>query len=404
MTNQMGTYSLLFSSFYIMFFVGMFMVLRGLLLPEVKEEFTITHTASGLVFLVFFIPSLFGNLFSGYLFSKYNEKVIFLISSLVLSASILALPHSKSYGLFLFFVFTSGFGISIVVTGGNIAVTEFFEQKKPGMKSTAVNVLHLLFSFGGVLPLIFIIYFSFQVDDWKLSFLYLGLSSIIILFGFILSRYPHSNTKQKENFNFQKYINVMKSPQMIRYLLVTTLYAGGEVGLTSWLPTFFEMGYKEDKNYSSYTLMFFFILFTLGRFIGTFTMGRLKPVKLVILLLFIVSLSVAFGIIYRVQFFHLDIFLVLSGFLISVLFPIFQNYMAADFKEDISVATSIFYAGTSVGVTVLLFFIGWMNDLVGAKYGILLSPVYLLLIIPVFIPISKRSLYSQHDKKPMVEL
>ena len=61
----------------------------------------------------------------------------------------------------------------------------------------------------------------------------------------------------------------------------------------------------------------------------------------------------------------------------------------SDFKKDLSAATGVFLAASAIGATVLPFIVAAANDLIGIRYGIGFSAVYLLLIIPLILAASK---------------
>ena len=383
--------SLITGSYYTIIFIGIFSTIRGLLLPLIKDYYNINYTSSGLMFLIFLFPGILGNIFNGYIFNKFNKKNILIFGSIILSLFIIAIPFSKNYNIFLFFTFLFGFGATISSTGSNIAIIDTFDYKFPIYKEKAVILLHFSYSFGALATSLFFMIYAKQIIKWQSVYLILAFFSFLLFITRIFSQYPkiEKHNKLKE-FNFKKYISIAKNPKMICYFIIAMFYAGSELGITSWIPTYFEKGYLETKEYSSLMLLSFFLFLTIGRFIGSILINKFNKKKLLFILIFLELISIILSFIFRIRIFNFDIFIPLCGLCFSVIYPIIQNYLNEDFKKDISAVTSLFYTGTIIGVTLLTFLIGPFNDLLGEKYGIIITSIYLVLIIPFMTVIIKK--------------
>ncbi|MCG8568682.1 MAG: MFS transporter [Spirochaetes bacterium] len=376
--------ALLLGSYFYMFYIGMSISIKAVLLPMVKDYYHINYTASGLMFLLPLLPGLIGTLFTGYLFNMFHQKKLLVIFSLIIMLFSIALPFSHTYRLFLFFTFLISIGTASCATGVNIAVTDVFQHKYPRYNEVGINLIHFLYSFGALLPLVLFSTLSDFIQNWQLPYLIVALSSILILFSFIFSHYPQIDRSGKD-FKMKNFFDIMKHPQMIRYVLITFFYGGAECGIASWVPTFLEKGYHESSAYSSFILFMFFLLFTIGRFSGTFLIHKFNKKRLLFVLIFSNIISLIFGLKFRWQIFHFDLFIPLSGLFFSMMFPIFQSYMIEDFRGDINIATSFFFAGSSIGISLLIFIIGLCNDLFGVKNGILIILIYVGLLIPLML-------------------
>jgi len=84
-----------------MLFYGTYFALLGFMLPQIKADFNVSYTTSGLIFLLSLLPGIIGNIFAGYLFSKFNNKIILVIASAIIVSFYIILPMSKVYSHFL---------------------------------------------------------------------------------------------------------------------------------------------------------------------------------------------------------------------------------------------------------------------------------------------------------------
>ena len=143
--KKTGYILLIIGSYYFMIFIGVFSTIRGLLLPLIKDYFNINYTSIGLMFLVFLLPGILGNIFNGYIFNKYNKKNALIFGSIILSLFFIAIPYSKNYNIFLLFTFLIGFGVTISGTGSSIAIIDIFDYRFSDYKEKAVILLHFLY-------------------------------------------------------------------------------------------------------------------------------------------------------------------------------------------------------------------------------------------------------------------
>lgn len=390
--KKTGYILLIAGSYYFALFIGVFSTIRGLLLPLIKDYYNINYTSSGLMFLIFLFPGILGNIFNGYIFNKFNKKNILVLGSFLLSFFFIAIPYSKNYNLFLVFSFFFGFGSTICSTGSAIALIDTFNSQLPEYKEKAIILMHFLYSLGALIISFLFMVNAKQITNWQTIYLIIALLSLILLISRIFSRYPviDASYNKIEEFNFKKYISILKNPRMLCYLFIAIFYGGSELGITSWIPTYLENAYFETKTYSSLILLLFFLLLTIGRFAGSLFIDKFNKDKMLFSFIFLEIISIILGFIFRIRVFNFDIFIPLCGLFLSIIYPVIQNYLIVDFKEDISIATSLFYTGTIIGVSLLPFLIGSFNDIIGEKYGISLSGVYLILIIPFLINVVKK--------------
>ena len=389
--KKSGYITLIIGSYYYILYNGVFSTIRGLLLPLIKDYYNINYTSSGLMFLVFLFPGIIGSIYNAFIFNKFNKKNILIFASIILSFFSLIIPFSRNYNIFLFFTFIIGFGTTISSTGSVISIIDTFEYAYPDYKEKAIILTHFLYSFGALIISFIFILNAKKINNWQNAFFILALFSLFLLITRIFSQYPGMDKKNNiKDFNLSKYISIAKNPKMICYCIMSMLYGGSELGITSWIPTYFEKGYYRSKTYSSLILLLFFLFITIGRFIGSIFINKFNKFKLIFILIILETISIILGFIFPFRILNFDFLIPLGGLFLSVIYPIIQTYLISDFKHDIPVATSLFFTGTIIGVTLLPFLIGPFNDIIGEKYGIGITGIYILLILPFLLYVKNK--------------
>jgi fucose permease len=391
--------SLLIGSYYSIFFIGMYYITRGLLLPQIQKHYNIDNTTSGLIYLIPVIPCLITQLLSGYILEVLNKQKILLFSAILLFSSSLALPLSNSFGMFLLFSIISSLSIVLCGTGSSVAIIDTFEKRYPKYKNNGLSFYHFSYSLGAVLSLLFMTLYAKDINNWQYPLLLIALSGIIMVFSFVVTKYPQKEKiYHKKSFSKARYFQILKNPLMIKYALLSLLYAGIEGGIANWIAVFIENGYSESKSYSSLIFLLFFAFLSLGRMFGAMIIHKFNKYLILNVFLFIelFCMIMAFG--YRVKFYNFDIFIPLCGLFLSIVFPTFQSFLADDFKDDLGPSNSIFFAGNMIGGTILVFLIGFANDLFGEKLGLLTTALYISLMIPLYFSVSKQGSINNYSQ------
>jgi len=378
---------LLLASYFVVMFVGITASIRGLLLPQIKEDFNINYTTTGLMFLLPMIPGLFGSLFSGFIFDNFNKKLIIIIASIINTILFILLPFSINYYFFLIITFIISISFFVLSIGSNIGVNDFFTAKYPNLKDNGINSFHFLYALGAVISLIFGFILIKKDFDWRFIYKIIGFSSLLIVFFYILSNFPHisNNKNNNKTTNIKNYLNLLKNKNMLFYSFTAILYSGAELSVIIWAPTILENGYNMGKGYISIILILFFLFIALGRFLGTLFIQKIDQLKLFLLLCLLSILSIILGFIFRLKLFGFDIFIPLCGLFFSVMFPTIQNYIIKKFPDDANIAIGILFASCSIGSTLLPFIVGFLNDIIGVKYGLTVTVIYIALMIPILI-------------------
>ncbi len=374
---------LLCGSYLTMFFCGSFTTLRGALLPKIMDHFQISYSAGGLMFLLVTIPGMLGSLSAGYIFNTFNKKRVLLIGIAVIGLGTFLMPLSPVYAVFLLVTVVFSFGLSLSITSGNITTSDTFDAVLPKLKENGINLVHFSFSLGTLLPLIVLSFAIDSLSGWQLPFLLLSIVPFIIFVLYLFSRYP-SVQKTDSMPGRKEYLRAIRHPQLQRYILIVICYAGTEAAIINWLPTYIIDGLHLSAERASRVLLFFFIFFTLGRFLGTVLIHKFNRHRLFLILAVMMLLLLGGSLLFGIRPFGMELLIPFSGFFFAVVFPIFQMNLIEDFNHMLGSATSLLFSSSTAGITTIPFLIGIANDFIGVQYGILITLLTVSCMFPLY--------------------
>lgn len=378
---------LLLSSYYSILFYGTYFALLGYMLPQIKAEFHVNYTQSGLIFLLPILPGILGNIFAGYIFGRVHKRLILIISSAIIVLFYLLMPFAPNYTVFLTLNFLLCAGISLMHTAVSVSISDVLSYGLPKYKDNGILLQHFLFTLGSIIALVAGAWLVHRDFSWRSIFFLDAAAAIPFLLLFIVSKYPETLSHKKEDaqLKLSSYIKLMRNPALLAYSVAIMLYVGAENGIVNWAACFLENGHGYTKSTTTIALTLFFVMLTLGRLIGAFIIHKLNQRMTVAVLTAASAIVIVLEVLFQKAVYGVDLYIPLTGFLFAVIFPTIQNQMMKDFQDNLSSATGVFFAFSSIGATLLPFMIGVGNDLTGVKYGMIAASLYLIILIPVFL-------------------
>ncbi len=269
------------------FMWGFITCLNDILIPFLKDEFSLSNLQANLVqsafFGAYFIISLLYFLFSVYVFDPiqrigYKNAII---TGLVIAAigCILFVPASESgsFVFFLFALFVLASGITILQMGANPYVTLL---GKPESASSRLNMTQAFNALGTtVAPVVGgLLIFGARSSD-AVQGPYVGLTIALIILGVLILFSPlpkiaggaEESTEKKE----QKGKGALAYPHLVLGVICIFAYVGGEVAVGSNLITYLEDVCHMPKESADSFLAIFWGGAMIGRFYGSiFLTGR----------------------------------------------------------------------------------------------------------------------------------
>eukprot|EP01133_Synstelium_polycarpum_P010545 gene10545-12268_t len=295
------------------FMWGFITCMNDILIPHLKELFSLSFLQSMLVqfafFGAYFIGSLIYFLVSHYYGDPVN-KVGYkkgIIAGIILSAIGCCLFYPAAtfsvYGIFLSALFVLGLGFTILQITANAYVTLLGPEESA---SSRLNLTQAFNSFGTTIAPILggHLIFSLFLENGELTadstrIPYLIFAGILILLALVISRVKLPSFTSEESA--EKGLGALKFPQLKLGIFGIFFYVGAEVGIGSLLIAFMAqkdiMGLAEvvSKNY----LALYWGGAMIGRFLGAISLSELPQSKklLYMVLAALAVCLVVFGII-----------------------------------------------------------------------------------------------------------
>lgn len=289
------------------FMWGFITCLNDILIPFLKDEFSLTNLEANLVqsafFGAYFIVSLLYFVFSVYVFDPiqrigYKNAII---AGLAIAAvgCILFVPASNagSFVFFLFALFVLASGVTILQMGANPYVTLL---GKPETSSSRLNMTQAFNSLGTtVAPVVGgLLIFGARSSD-AVQGPYVGLTIALIILGILILVSPlpkiadDNNTEQKPT----KGKGALAYPHLVLGVICIFAYVGGEVAVGSNIVAYLEEVAGMAKENADSFLAIFWGGAMIGRFYGSiFLTGQKFEMKKLVNIGGILAFSFILGV------------------------------------------------------------------------------------------------------------
>lgn len=314
------------------FMMGAITSLNDVLIPHLKNAFSLNYTQAMLVNMVFFGAYALMSIPMGKLVEKlgYKNGVIggFLIASL---GCILFYPaaSSLSYPVFLGALFILATGITLLQVAGNPYVTLL---AKPGKESATLTLVQAFNSVGTTVApplggLLILAEATQHMDPLQeaqsVQIPYLGLAGVLILLAVVvkLIRLPDAKAiaEAETEHNHDGKTSVWQYKHMVLGAFAIFCYVGAEVAIGSLLINVMEAAAGVTHLQGSRWIAFYWGGAMVGRFLGSAVMNRVQPSKYLMFNAFMAVLLISAAILAggKVAMFAL----LAVGFFNSIMFP-----------------------------------------------------------------------------------
>jgi fucose permease len=354
---------LLLISFFCLFLYGFIDNLKGVTLPEILSDLNFTYSLGGVIQQGAYLGFLVATLATGYLLQQIKHQKILLIAAICLIVGISVYSSTQSASLLLAAMVAIGLGLGFLDLIGIRIITDFFSHHTG-------RLLNLSAFFHGLASMSAPIYAGFVIgafQSWK--FVYQFSLFLVVLFLLLLTLIGVPNVKnsltRKIDLRVQ-IINALRDKKIRLYYVLIVSYEVIEIGVAVWLNEYLLSSANLSSTTSvSYLSLFFFFL-TVGRLIGSLIIDRIGNLSLIFYASLGVILCLILGIFGGSA---LLIFLPLTGFFLSVIFPTTTAAASQDAAEKIDMSLSLLLTFAGLGGMIGSWAIGAIADIAGIQIG-----------------------------------
>ena len=295
-------------SITILFFMwGFITSLNDILIPFLKEIYSLSHFEANIVQFAFFIAYFVGA-FAFYILSlkkkdpisKWGYKTTIVIglviSSIACSLFAFAAYKALSFSIFLCTLFCLGLGLTFLQIAANPFVAIIGE---PQTASSRLNLSQAFNSLGTTLgPALggYLIFTMFKPEENQgpstVVIPYLVLAGLLLLVA-IFIYFSKINTTIEEETSVSKKTSIWSKPYTILGALGIFFYVGAEVAVGSNIVSYLKETMQMDEALASAYLSYYWGGAMIGRFLGSVSLSSLKIEKKLLYMLLLAATGFA---------------------------------------------------------------------------------------------------------------
>ncbi|OQP51144.1 L-fucose:H+ symporter permease [Niastella yeongjuensis] len=386
------------------FFWGFVHNLDPVLIPHLREAFTLNYLQASLVDFSVFIAYFVMALPAGFIMRKYGYKSGIILGLLLFGlGSLLFIPaaDTRQYFLFLGALFVIASGLTFLETAANPYASLL------GPKETATQRLNLSQSFNGLAtvlaPLIggkFILSGNELTEAQKAAMTpqaldlylansasavkgpYLILGSIILVVAIIFAFTKLPEIKEENDGKQSSFANAFKHNHLIWAIVAQFFYVGAQVCVTSFFINIAVKAANIDKQTASvYLGLGYGLAFMVGRFAGTFFMRYISPNKLLVIYS---AINIVLSALAIVSTGMITVYALIGvGFFMSIMFPTIFALGIKGLGTDTKIGSSLIIMSI-VGGALIPLAMGRISDLTKNIQNGYIIPLICFIVILFF--------------------
>lgn len=268
--------SLLFLTYMGMVFIGLSFATTGALLPAIITDLDLRLSEAGVLVAAISAGFLTSVLLSNYLVTVLRRKqvLIFGLFSMILGATTFGIgPLLVLNALFGFLI---GFGAGLIEIPLNAITIDLYMEKR----SSGLNLLHMFFGVGAILGPKYASTLLAWTDHWRSAYLSNGILFGVLLVLFAFQRLP-SPLHRDQRSGLPDHASAprfhpLRHPTLLLLGLAVTLGVGTEVGINRWLTTYLKFSFSSSIDQAADSLLVYWIGMTLGRFLLSQIIHRVR--------------------------------------------------------------------------------------------------------------------------------
>lgn len=375
-TAQYKTLLITSICFLAFFLFGFTDNLKGPTLPAMLAELHINYGTGGNIFFGEYFGFLIATMITGIIADKFGLKSVLVFAGICLAIGVGGYSTFQNTLLLGISLFIIGLGLGAFELGPNAIIVQLHKERK----GLFLNLMAVLHGFGSLAAPLFAGWLFTLNTSWRTVYRWDLLLIAIFLAIALLLRFPKSEEKAQIDFrNIPKFAFIRTLPL---FYVAIGLYVAAEIGVASWLVTYLQEIRGISIVSSNQFLSLFFAMLMIGRLIGGFFVHRLGYIRSILFAALGGVLCLAVG-----TFTSLILFLPLTGFFFSIVFPTLTAAVSDEFTENANTILGTLFTFAGVGGVIGPWLIGWTSTIFGlqAGFGINLALTFLFFVSMVFL-------------------
>ena len=370
--------------FFAFFMFGVTDNLKGPTLPPMLAELNIDYGTGGNIFFGEYLGFVVATLITGILADRFGLKLVMLLAGIFLAIGVGGYSSLNTASLLSASLFIIGMGLGAFELGPNAIIVSLYHERK-GLYLNLMAVLHGLGS--TLAPLFASLLFSLGAT-WRTVYRWDLVPIGVLILATVLLRFPRSD--EKNALEFRSIPRVAFRDDLYFYYFAMLFYVAAEIGLASWLVVYLQDARGVSVAASNQALALFFGMLMLGRLIGGFIVHRIGYLRSILISVLLAGISLTLGL-----FTSMVIFIPLTGFFFSIIFPTLTASVSDTHHENLNTILGVLFTFSGLGGMLGPWLMAWLSDHFGLQNGFSLT-LALVLLTSLFIFILYRKI--EHGK------
>ena len=371
-----------YGAFFAFFLFGFIDNIKGPTLPALLSDLNFSYAQGGTIVFGAYIGFLVATLLTGPLSDIAGKKAVILVCCLSFFIGISAYAGFHAFWPLTLAMSAIGFGLGSVEVGANLMIVDLYHQEKG-------RYLNLLAFFHGVGSMVAPLYAGRLLAtgvSWRQVYQF-SLPLVIALFlYFLFVKYPRIRSSESTSLDLKKIGKSVFTGEMLLFYIAIALYVGAEIGIGAWVVEFLQKAKSQSVMRSSLYLSLFFGGITLGRFVGSFLVGKISYLKILFLTSLASSICLAIGTFGPPA---MAFFIPLAGLFFAIVFPTTTAAVSELHKENVGTILGILFAFAGIGGALGPWLVGVMTDVSGLYVGFGMNALFCIIMSLVFLLLLK---------------
>ncbi|MBX2997009.1 MAG: MFS transporter [Caldilineaceae bacterium] len=369
--------------FFSFFVFGFIDNLKGPTLPALLREMEFSYAQGGGILFGAYLGFVIATLLTGPLADLAGNRAVLILAGVLIGVGILGFSVVSSYALLFGMMVVIGLGIGAIEVGGNALIVSIHRNAQG-------RYLNLLATFHGIGSLIVPLYAAWLLQagiSWRQVYQFALPLALLLALCFMLTPVPRPQKAERDGFDLATLRRNGFSPSMLWFYATIALYVSTELGIGAWLVEYLIQSKAFDLSIASLYLSGFFLAIMIGRITGSLIVERIGYLRSTLLAVIggLVCLLIAL-----LGPPSLAIFLPLSGFFFSIVFPTITAAVSALHPKNTGTVLGLLFAAGGIGGALGPWAIGVTSDMVGIDWGFGLTALFCAGIIFTLLVLLRR--------------
>lgn len=385
---------LVFSACLSIFVYGMVASMLGTIIPGLASRFSLNNIEIGYVALAQGIGLALASVAAGALIDRFGKKIGLLLGAALVMGSLLLLASPTGLAMIMVAMFVLGTGGSLIIVGANALGSDVSETKR----ASTLNFLNVFVGLGG-LATPFIAGNLLHSDPRMVAY---GACAITMAAFIVVSLTPMKAIPRQHIISSSSK-SMFRNSVLYALAGIVFLYTACEFGIWNWLAKYLIMRGIPSAVALNILSLGFALGLLFGRVGAAKVLTSVSPYK-VSLGASIVMAVTTFSMLHTVSPLWTGFAVFSAGLAMAPVFPTTLAIVGNIFTRGTSTAMGFVITCGFSGLVVSSPIIGWLSgpDPRGLSRGLLLLPVFSILIMVVYLCFRKRFSSTESSHRPSV--